>query len=65
MCFGEEEKHKEKSKVKIGRSKEYVCWCGGEKNINTRVDERKRDKEKNKINNKKLKLRNVTIIFSQ
>ena len=35
------------------------------KNINKRVDERKRDKEKNKINNKKLKLRNVTIIFSQ
>ena len=66
MCFGEEEKHKEKSKVKIGRSKEYVCWCVEEKkNINKRVDERKRDNEKNKINNKKLKLRNVTIIFSQ
>ena len=42
--------------------------CGGEKkrkkNINKCVDERKRDKEKDKINNKKLKLRNVTIIFS-
>ena len=42
---------------------------GGEKkrkkNINKRVDKRKRDKEKNKINNKKLKLRNTTIIFSQ
>ena len=42
---------------------------GGEKkrkkNINKRVDKRKRDKEKNKINNKKLKLRNATIIFSQ
>ena len=61
MCSGEEEKYKEKSKVKIGRSKEYVC--GGEKkmkkekkkrwkkNINKRVDERKRDKEKNKIKN--------------
>ena len=44
MCFGEEEKHKEKSKVKIGRSKEYVWWCVEEKkNINKRVDERKRD----------------------
>ena len=67
MCSGEEEKNKEKSKVEIGRSKEYVC--GGEKemkkNINKRVDERKRDKEKNKIKNKKLKLRNATIIFSQ
>ena len=30
VCSGEEEKYKEKSKVKIGRSKEYVC--GGEKN---------------------------------
>ena len=43
--------------------------CGGEKkmkkNINKCVDERKRDKEKNKIKNKKLKLRNVTIIFLQ
>ena len=42
---------------------------GGEKkrkkNINKCVDKRKRDKEKNKINNKKLKLRNTTIIFSQ
>ena len=70
VCFGEEEKYKEKSKVKIGRSKEYVCRCVEEKkkmkkNINKCVDERKRDKEKNKIENKKLKLRNVTIIFSQ
>ena len=67
VCFGEEEKCKEKSKVKIERSKEYVCR--GEKkmkkNINKHVNERKRDKEKNKIKNKKLKLRNVTIIFSQ
>ena len=41
--------------------------CGGEKkrkkNINKCVDERKRDKEKNKIKNKKLKLRNAIIIF--
>ena len=37
----------------------------GKNKINKRVDERKRDKEKDKINNKKLKLRNVTIIFSQ
>ena len=55
VCSGEEEKYKEKSKVEIRRSKEYVC--GGEKkmkkNINKRVDERKRDKEKNKIKNKK------------
>ena len=36
----------------------------GKNKINKRVDERKRDKEKDKINNKKLKLRNVTIIFS-
>ena len=40
---------------------------GGEKkrkkNINKYVDERKRDKEKNKIKNKKLKLRNAIIIF--
>ena len=34
-----------------------------EKNINKCVDERKRDKEKNKIKNKKLKLRNAIIIF--
>ena len=34
-----------------------------EKNINKRVDERKRYKERNKIKNKKLKIRNVTIIF--
>ena len=49
MCFVEEEKYEEKSKVKIGRSKKYVC--GGEKkmkkNINKCVEERKRDKEKN------------------
>ena len=37
----------------------------GKNKINKRVDERKRDKEKDKINNKKLKLRNDTIIFSQ
>ena len=37
----------------------------GKNKINKRVDERKRDKEKDKINNKKLKLKNVTIIFSQ
>ena len=36
----------------------------GKNKINKRVDERKRDKEKDKINNKKLKLRNVTTIFS-
>ena len=36
-----------------------------EKNINKCVDKRNRDKEKNKIKNKKLKLRNATIIFSQ
>ena len=36
-----------------------------EKNINKCVDERNRDKEKNKIKNKKLKLRNATIIYSQ
>ena len=36
----------------------------GKNKINKRVDERKRDKEKDKINNKKLKLKNVTIIFS-
>ena len=36
----------------------------GKNKINKRVDERKRDKEKEKINNNKLKLRNVTIIFS-
>ena len=35
------------------------------KKKNKRVDERKRDKEKNKIKNKKIKLRNATIIFSQ
>ena len=29
------------------------------------MDERKRDKEKNKIKNKKIKLRNAIIIFSQ
>ena len=31
VCSGEEEKYKEKSKVKIGRSKEYVCRCVEEK----------------------------------
>ena len=66
MYSSEEEKNKEKSKVEIGRSKEYVR--GGEKemkkNINKHVNERKRDKEKNKIKNKKLKLRNSAIIFS-
>ena len=31
VCSGEEEKYKEKSKVKIGRSKEYMC--GGEKKM--------------------------------
>ena len=36
----------------------------GKNKINKRVDERKRDKEKDKINNKKLKLRNDIIIFS-
>ena len=34
--------------------KKYIYKC---------VDERKRDKEKNKIKNKKLKLRNAIIIF--
>ena len=66
VCSGEE-KYKENSKVKIGRSKEYMC--GGEKkmkkNINKYADERKRDKEKNKIKNKKFKLRDAIIIFSQ
>ena len=66
MYSSEEEKNKEKSKVEIGRSKEYMC--GGEKemkkNIKKHVNERKRDKEKNKIKNKKLKLRNSAIIFS-
>ena len=52
MCSGEEEKYKEKSKVVIERSKEYTCVeekKRRKKNINKRVDERKRDKEKNKI----------------
>ena len=31
VCSSEEEKYKEKSKVKIGRSKEYVCRCVEEK----------------------------------
>ena len=31
VCSGEEEKYKEKSKVEIGRSKEYLC--GAEKKM--------------------------------
>ena len=41
--------------------------CGGEKReekiIKICVDEEKRDKEKNKIKNRKLKLRNATTNF--
>ena len=51
MCSGEEEKYKENSKWEIGRSKEYtsVEEKKDEKKKIKRVDERKRDKEKNKI----------------
>ena len=39
--------------------------CGREKERNKRVDERKRDIEKNQIKKKKLKLKNAIIIFLQ
>ena len=56
MCEGEKQRGKKKQKKKKAKGEERIVY----------LDEKKKDNGKNKIkNNKKLNLRNVTIIFLQ